>query len=136
MKNRFIIFVLFYVISSLSHAQWKNIGFDADNEFYYEYNVDTIAKVEYPNNANYKVWIKRTVTNDISQDGLGVGDYTMALQWINCSANTLGLKSVTAYKKTGQVIPNWGWSNSYVKMNDAIPETMGSAFVDVVCSNQ
>ncbi|WP_180049118.1 surface-adhesin E family protein [Acinetobacter sp. YH12144] len=123
--------------SSLVFAndQWQRIGYDSDREFFYEYNINSISQVaEYPYTSNKKVWVRKTVVNDISQDGLSVGDYTMQLMWINCSANTLGLKSIVGYKKTGKVIPNYSNTNSYVQMQDAIPGTMGEAYVDSVCS--
>ena len=50
------------------------------------------------------------------------------------ASNTLGLKSIVGYKKTGKVIPNYSNTNSYVQMQDAIPGTMGEAYVDSVCS--
>lgn len=122
------------VFSTIGHAEWDEVGVDSDREFYYEYNIESLGQVkEYAYTSNKKVWIKSTVLNDISQDGLSLGDYKMQLLWINCENQTLGLKSVIAYKKSGKTIPNYSVNNSYVQMKDVIPGTMGEAFYDLTC---
>lgn len=132
---RFLLFMICITNSIIANAQWEVIGFDSDREFYYEYNVNSVSQVtEYPYTSNKKIWLRVTVVNDIAQDGLALGDYKMQLMWVNCSANTLGLKSLAGYKKSGKVIPNYGVNNSYVRMQDAIPGTMGQAYVDTACS--
>lgn len=134
-KNLLAIIITLMATSVFAETEWANIGFDADREFYYEYNPASISQVkEYSYKGHRKVWIRSTVINDISQDGLAVGDYRLQLMWVNCSDNTLGLKSIVGYKKTGNVIANYGRNYSYVEMQDAIPGTMGQAFVDSVCS--
>ena len=135
LRKVFMLLLTSITSSVFANAQWGQIGFDSDSEFYYEYNIDSVSQVaEYPYTSNKKVWIRNTVVNDLSQDGLAVGDYKMQLMWINCSANTLGTKSIVGYKKTGRVIPNYSRNYSYVQMQDAIPGTMGQAFVDSVCN--
>jgi len=80
LRKVFMLLLTGITSSVFANAQWGQIGFDSDSEFYYEYNIDSVSQVaEYPYTSNKKVWIRNTVVNDLSQDGLAVGDYKMQL---------------------------------------------------------
>lgn len=121
--------------SNLSFAaDWKYINYS--DEHVYGIDINSISQVnEYSYQKYKKAWIKNVIKNDLSKDGMTVGDYSMMLYWADCNTRTLGLKTSTSYKSNGKVIPNYSFSNSYVSMQDVIPETIGEGIIDAICGN-
>lgn len=122
-------------ISNLSFAaDWKYITYSDEN--LYGIDINSISQVtEYPYQKYKKAWIKSAIQNDLTKDGMTVGDYTMMLYWADCNAKTIGLKAATPYKNDGKVIPNKSFSTSYVSMKDIIPDTIGEGILDSICGN-
>ncbi|MDY6490286.1 hypothetical protein [Acinetobacter faecalis] len=117
-------------------SEWKIITL-SDGGFAFSIDTNSITNVsEYNYRQNKQFWVKQLVVQDLEQDGLGVGDYRLVLQWINCSANTFGVKAITEYKKQ----KNGTFKNEsasladyQVKMLPIIPESVGQLFVRHVC---
>lgn len=120
-------------ISSVQASEWEYLG--ETNEFRYEIDKQSIRKVA----TNYSTlqsnvkqfWVKKIVINDISKDGLGVGDHTKTLLHINCSADLLGFKTEIKYKGTMLID---SYTDPYVKMEPIIPDTIGSSFARSICN--
>ena len=116
-------------------SEWKFISLSSG--FALTIDTNSITNVsEYNYRQNKQFWVKQLVVQDLEQDGLGVGDYRLVLQWINCSANTFGVKAITEYKKQ----KNGTFKNEsasladyQVKMLPIIPESVGQLFVRHVC---
>ena len=117
-------------------SEWKFITL-SDGGFAFSIDTNSITNVsEYNYRQNKQFWIKQLVFNDLKQDGLGVGDYRMIFYWVNCSANTYGVKAVAEYKKQ----KNGTFKNEsasladyQVKMLPIIPESVGQLFASHVC---
>lgn len=120
-------------LMSFAESNWKIVGTTKENV--YGIDLNSIANVsEYPYQKNKKAWIKNVIVNDLTKDGMSVGDYNMILEWVNCNDRTLGYKSNTAYKKDGTLIPGLSSSRSYVKMDDVIPGTIGESIFEMICN--
>ena len=117
-------------------SEWKFITL-SDDGFAFSIDTNSITNVsEYNYRQNKQFWVKQLVVQDLEQDGLGVGDYRLALNWINCSANTLGVKAVTEYKKQKNGTfknESTSFADYQVRMNPIIPESVGQLFVRHVC---
>lgn len=116
-------------------SEWKFITLNSGSAFSIDTNSITNVS-EYNYRQNKQFWVKQLVVQDLERDGLGVGDYKMVLSWINCSANTLGVKAVTDYKKQKDgTIKHESTllANYQVAMNPIIPESVGQSFVRHVC---
>lgn len=136
MINKFFIASMFSLISisSFANSNWKVVG--KTNEQIIGLDLNSISNVADFSYKNYKkVWVKNLIINDLTKDGMTIGDYTMILQWVSCGEKTIGYKSSTAYKKDGTVINNLSNSVSYVKMADVIPGTIGELVVDATCNS-
>ncbi|ALD02198.1 hypothetical protein AMQ28_07380 [Acinetobacter sp. TTH0-4] len=132
--SRLFLALILCGVSIAQASEWEYLG--ETNEFSYELDKQSIRKVPssysaFGNNVT-QFWIKKTVINDISKDGLGVGDHTKTLLHINCSADQLGFKTEIKYKGT-RVIDSY--SDVYVKMEPIIPDTVGSNFAKAVCNH-
>ena len=115
--------------------EWKFITLNNGFEVYVDTNSITNVS-EYNYRQNKQFWIKELVFNDLKQDGLGVGDYRMIFYWVNCSANTYGVKAVAEYKKQKNGTFNnesVSLPNYQVEMNPTIPGSVGESFVSHVC---
>ncbi|EZQ04784.1 hypothetical protein [Acinetobacter sp. Ver3] len=130
--NKFFLAIILCGISSVQASEWEYLG--ETNEFRYELDRQSIRKVpiSYSTISSNvtQFWIKKVVINDISQDGLGVGDHTKTMLHVNCSADLLGLKTEIKYK-SNRVIDSY--TDSYVKMEPIIPDTIGSSFAKIIC---
>lgn len=132
---KYLVFLFFIFWGScVFAANWQYLG--ETKEFSIQLDTDSIKKV----NSSYgsygtgitQFWIKRTVINDLSKDGLGLGDYMMMLFHINCNQDTLGVKTAIKYKM-GTVIDNY--SQSLVVMEAIVPDSLGAEYSRAVCNN-
>lgn len=129
--KKIVILGLFFFASLGANAEenWINIGKTDESNFYI--NFKSIEEAYDYNNTYVKSWIKSVIYNDITKDGLSVGDITMTLYYSNCSKNQLGVKTLIAYKNNkpfGSQI-----NNTHPDMRDVIPETMGKLIFDYSC---
>ena len=98
-------------------------------------DMNSISQVKEYSYSHYKkAWFKQVIYNDLEKDGMSVGDYTISLDWIDCSGNSSGTKQRISYKKNGQIIPNSSRSTSYVNMTEVIPGTVGESMLEAVCN--
>ena len=116
-------------------SEWKFISLSSG--FAISIDTNSITNVpEYNYRQNKQFWVKQFVVQDLERDGLGVGDYRLVLYWINCSANTFGVKAATNYKKQkdGTFKHESALLADYqVEMDPIIPESVGQSFVRHVC---
>lgn len=106
------------------------------NEYVTYLDINSISQVkEYSYTQFKKAWFKQVIYNDLSKDGMSVGDYTMTLDWLDCAGNSSGTKQSVSYKKNGEVIPNSSRSTSYVNMTEVIPGTVGESMLEAVCNS-
>ena len=117
--------------------EWKFIS-ESDNGFIFFIDTNSITNVsEVGYRQNKQFWTKALVVDDLEQDGLGVGDYRLGLNWINCSDNTLGKKAIAVYKKQKNGTFKYDSSDSRagyeVGMQPVIPESIGESFANHVC---
>lgn len=130
-----IVFALLMIgfFSVKANAEWESVG--TTNEHIYLIDPDKIRTAsEYAGKSYLKVWVKNIIYNDITKDGLSVGDYKINLWHIDCNALTSGLKSYADYKKNGSLVDSQ--QVSYVKMEDVIPNSAGEAILEKACQYQ
>lgn len=108
---------------------WTQVSISNEFKSYINYN--------YVNPKPYgitEVWIKHVVINDISKDGLGLGDYTMVMNQYNCSDKTYKNISYTDYSsKTGNVIDSYTYPSYSTQFKSVIPDTVGESQLNAVC---
>jgi len=116
-------------------ANWMILG--ETDEHRIELDLESIKKISSSlygyDKSITQFWIKKTIINDLTKDGLGIRDYSLNLYHINCSNDTLGLKSGIKYKNN-KALDNY--NESYVKMQPIVPETIGSSYYKIVCENR
>lgn len=116
--------------------EWKFIS-ESDSGFTFFLDTNSVTNVsEVGYRQNKQFWAKELVVDDLEQDGLGVGDYRLALQWINCSDYTLGAKSIAVYKKRKNrtLKPEFYSRSGYeVRMDPIIPGSVGESFARHLC---
>lgn len=110
-----------------SNIGWEKITESTEHKIYMNYNY-----VKPDSYGQSEAWIKIVVYNDITKDGLGVGDYIMVLNKYNCSDSTSKNLSYTEYNKTGNVISS-ATSPSYQSYKQIIPETVGESQLKWAC---
>ncbi|MBJ8506551.1 hypothetical protein I6M96_16295 [Acinetobacter seifertii] len=129
MKKLFIA-CAFLVIATHSLANdWYKINETDESKYYI--NLPSISETNIYGRKVVKAWVKDLIYNDLTKDGLSVGDYTMSLFYSNCDDSTLGIKSLTQYKN-GKVFGNQ-LNNSYVNMKDVIPNSIGESILNYSC---
>ncbi|WP_335954013.1 surface-adhesin E family protein [Acinetobacter higginsii] len=129
MKNLFILCLLIATSSHSFADDWFQINETDESKFYI--NVPSISETNSYGKKVVKAWIKDVIYNDLTKDGLSVGDNTMSLFYSNCEDNTVGIKSITQYKN-GKVFGSQ-ISNSYVNMKDVIPNSIGQSILTYSC---
>lgn len=125
-----------FVVATVSHANsdWEWVGKNAEYAvFISPSSIKTVQK-----NARSPIyqqaWFKMHIQNDISKDGLRVGDYKLRLYQFDCAQQTVGLVySVDQNKKDNQTITQQAKT---MDMKPAVPESMGQAFMDIICSGK
>lgn len=81
-----------------------------------------------------QAWFKMHIQNDLTKDGLRVGDYKLRLYQFDCAQQQMGLVySVDQNKKDNKTITD---QPKTIDMNPVVPESMGQAFMDIICSGQ
>lgn len=132
--NKLLCLCLIFGVSNVYAANWKYLG--STQEFKIELDTDSIKKVS----GGYtsvgtgvtQFWIKRTVINDLTKDGLSVGDHTKTLFHVNCGSDTIGFKTEVKYKGD-KVIDSY--TQPYVTMEAIIPDSIGAEYAVAVCNN-
>ncbi|MGE8646248.1 surface-adhesin E family protein [Acinetobacter vivianii] len=116
------------VKETLSSKGWLSVSASKEFEAYINFNY-----VEVLSNGLTQAWIKNVVINDISKDGLGLGDYTMYLYQFNCQNKTSKMLSYTDYDvKTGLSKKSYTYP-SYGQMKPVIPDSVGETQLEVAC---
>ena len=134
MKFKKVFLVMLALIGMDAYAAPEWVLASKSNENITYVDINSISQVrEYAYTHYKKAWFKQVIYNDISKDGMTVGDYTMSLDWFDCSGDSSGTKQIVSYKKNGQIVPNSSRSRSYVNMTDVIPGTVGESMLQAVC---
>ncbi|QEU63828.1 hypothetical protein BVG18_17835 (plasmid) [Acinetobacter lwoffii] len=112
----------------LNVKEWINVGESSGDSF--DINYKYLKTKPY---GIVETWIRATVTNDIVEDGLGVGDYTMFLYNFNCLESSLKVLSYTNYKKSGKNL-NSVTNPSYTSFKPVIPGSVGENLLNSSCN--
>ncbi|MBJ9481156.1 surface-adhesin E family protein [Acinetobacter baumannii] len=129
MKKIFITCALLTVATNSIADDWFKINETDESKYYI--NIPSIAATNSYGKNVVKAWVKDLIYNDLTKDGLSVGDYSMILFYSNCNDNTVGIKSQTHYKN-GKIFGTQ-LNNSYVNMRDVIPNTIGESILAYSC---
>lgn len=117
-----------YVKQQMKKDGWSSVS--SGNEFESFVHYDYVKPLS---NGLTDVWIKYVVVNDVSKDGLGLGDYFMNLSKFNCSDQTYKHISATSYQKnTGKVIDSYTYP-TYSNYEAVIPESAGDKQMYAAC---
>ncbi|AYO54674.1 MULTISPECIES: surface-adhesin E family protein [Acinetobacter] len=118
------------LIPSLSSANdWVNIA--SSNESHLYLNMSSVKEKKQYNQTLVQGWIKSVIFNDLTQDGLSVGDYYMSLYQTDCNEQKFGLITQTRYKK--EKVFGESYQPYSVNMQYAIPETIGAGIIESLC---
>lgn len=130
-----LVILLIAIAPSYTFAEdnWVQIS-STKNTIYY-FNPDKIDVVEYTGKPMIKAWVK---TEEVSvkkgKEGKLNGTKTLILYYFDCRNNQLGMKSATQYKNNLPVQGN-SFNLNIVKMNDAIPDTIGESLINAGCAS-
>lgn len=109
---------------------WVFVGETDESKYYIDSDrIQTIN--EYGKNYQ-KIWVKELIYNDITKDGLTVGDYYLQLFQIDCKNQMFGMKVFASYKNNGHKIESEHLNR--VSMRDAIPGSIGDSVVQYACN--
>ena len=130
-KFIYILGVIVFCSEAAAKSDWLEMG--RTDEFNYFINVPSVKNINVYGKPIIQAWIKMEIYNDITKDGLSVGDYSLLLYHINCEDETIGLKSSTDYKSNGKTL---GRSLNYtsVEMKDVIPNSIGQGILSYGCA--
>jgi len=113
---------------TLSSKGWISVSRSREYETLINFNY-----VEALPNGLTQAWLKHVVVNDISKDGLALGDHTMVLSQFNCKNKTEKSVSYTDYDaKTGQSKRSYTYP-SYTEMKPPVPDSVGESQLESVC---
>lgn len=121
----------FFISMQASASTWIEVSLT--DESTYHIDLDRVQRTSEYGKSYFKVWVKETIYNDITKDGLTVGDYSLFLYHVDCQAQALGAKSYVSYKKNGKKINSKYFD--YVKMRDAVPNSIGDSIVTYTCAS-
>ncbi len=143
MKRLLLIFIL-YIIVFDAYSQKLDKGLEyigATTSFISYYGkINTIKK---DGNKTYKIWIysypqmghenecKERMIKDNNNTQYGDFAYSIALYYVECGKDNIGLKSTIDYAKNGEIIFN----HEYYLPNysTVVPDTMGETIYEYVC---
>lgn len=126
-----LIFIICFVSSMLTHADnWIDLTQSNEENFYF--NLPSVHEVKEYNNTYVEAWIKAVIYNDLTKDGLSIGDYTMIRFRFDCNKQMMGLISRTKYKKSGDVFEP-SYTPTYIKLDHVIPDSIGSTLIFAAC---
>lgn len=111
----------------LNVKEWINVGESTGDNF--DLNYKYLKTKPY---GIIETWIRATVINDIVEDGLSVGDYTMFLYNFNCSESSTKVLSYTNYKKSGKNFES-GTKPIYTGFRPVIPGSIGESLLSSAC---
>lgn len=113
---------------TLSSKGWLAVSLSREFETYINFNY-----VEPLGSGLTQAWLKHVVVNDLSKDGLALGDYTMVLSQFNCKNKTEKSVSYTDYDaKTGVSKRSYTYP-SYTEMKPPVPDSVGESQLESVC---
>jgi hypothetical protein len=119
---------LIIAIPVVAQADWIKVADGSE----YTYSLDPNRIVSTSDSLKYaEAWVKMVIDNDLTKDGLSVGDYKLAKYKFKCDTTELGLVGIYLYKKSGQLFDSY--KPSYVAYEPAIPDTHGERLLEVVC---
>lgn len=117
-----------YVKQQMKNDGWIGVssGGDFQSNMSYDY-VKTLSS------GRIEAWIKSVVVNDLTKDGLSLGDYSMELFQFDCNDRTSKQISYTDYnKKSGTVIRSYTYP-TYGQFKAVIPGSVGEARLENAC---
>ena len=118
---------LLVTVPVVAQAEW--IVLDKGEEFTIYVDPDrTVATVKSLKHA--EAWFKAVVHNDLTKDGMGIGDFRLMKYKFKCDTNELSLDASYDYR-TGKQIDSY--VARYNVYSSAIPETKGELMAFVVC---
>ena len=92
MKNFISVLTFFILANNVYAANWSFLG--ETDEYRFELDLDSIKKIKRSEFGSYNTvtqfWVKKTIINDLTKDGLSVGDHLLDLYHIDCNEDTLG----------------------------------------------
>lgn len=123
------------MMATFSHASdWVWVGKNAEYAVFISPSSVKTTQKNAKSPIYQQAWFKMHIQHDISKDGLRVGDYKLRLYQFDCAQQQLGLVySVDQNKKDGQTITD---QPKTIDMKPVVPDSMGQAFMDIICSGQ
>lgn len=117
-------------VTSQANDDWFYMGSTDESKYYI--NIQSITETKEFGKTLVKAWIKDEIFNDLTKDGLSVGDNSLMLYNLDCQENKIGLKASTSYKNR-KMIPGKSFNRSYVEMKDVIPDSIGQSILAYGC---
>lgn len=113
---------------SLRESGWTVIG--TGNEFKAFMHYDFIKPIS---DEITEAWVKYVVINDISKDGLSLGDFSMYLIRYNCADQTYKTISTTDYNQKNGKLINSNTFPSTDSYKAVVPDTLVAKQIRDVC---
>ena len=118
------------LISPFASAEdWYKIS--SSNESHLYLNLPSVKEKKQYSQTLVQGWIKSVIYNDLTQDGLAVGDHYMSLYQVDCNEQKFGLVTETKYKNNK--VLGQSYQPYSVNMQYAIPDTIGEGIIESLC---
>ncbi len=132
MIKKFLYSSILLAIFSLQNIAYAVtwVKFSQSDEYIFEIDRDSITSQA----GVTQVWVKFTIYNDLSRDGLTVGDYMLYLDYIKCKDNKLRTDKGMTYAKDGIIINSF--INDSSEYDDVVANTIGEDIFNAVCKGE
>lgn len=135
MKYLKLLFSAIIVSMLIVNTTWANEWiFIAKNAEYELYIAPSTIKTVQRNKIRPKyqqAWFKFYIHNDLTKDGLSVGDYKLRYFQFDCAQQTLGLVSGIDYFQDGTIAKNE--KPQSIDMKPVVPDSVGQGLSDAIC---
>lgn len=120
--------------SQLHASDWFELSSDNERRHLVSLNYMNPIQPSYTSNpaTEIEIWVKSVIHNDLTKDGMTVGDYAMTLYKLNCKNQQMGLKQYATYTSQGKNLNSH--TLSYINMTSPIPETVGARILIGGCA--
>lgn len=110
---------------------WTLIGKNAEYELYLASSTIKTVQRNKISPKYQQAWFKFYIHNDMTKDGLRVGDYKLRYFQFDCAQQTLGLVSGVDYFQDGTIAKSE--QPPAVDMKPIIPDSVGQGLSDAIC---
>ena len=126
MSKTTLIILSFFAFSTSYSQEWKLIHSNTENIFHIKQNSENTAWIRITKNPDY-------IDFDLNEFTWDITEKKMILFRYDCIKKQLGELAYTSYNYSDKIMKSYQNEEYKVKMEYAIPESMGEVYVNAFC---